>query len=265
MNQNRTVFDIDEETDAFYLQKAVEYHEWLIQQEAQPRLTRTPIFRDREDAERRLRADYFDDHFNHDDFAHLKILLESILSATNNFDDRRAIFTSEFEKRYWGQLLWSGELIMIHARRWLNKERDDEKEQLFWMEISMLSSLKHKNVVSLVGFCDENDEKIIIVKQDETKGSLSHYLSYPMLLTWVKRLEICVGVAHALSYIHYDEHGRRPLLPPPHPIIHPLPTPPWPPQPPILPPITIPPTHRPTPPPLLHSIHEYALRKMMTG
>ncbi|GJT99979.1 ALP1-like protein [Tanacetum coccineum] len=34
----------------------------LIQQEAQPRLTRTPIFRDREDAERRLRADYFDDH-----------------------------------------------------------------------------------------------------------------------------------------------------------------------------------------------------------
>ncbi|GJX02470.1 ALP1-like protein [Tanacetum coccineum] len=62
MNQNRTVFDIDEETDAFYLQKTVEYHEWLIQQEAQPRLTRTPILRDREDAERRLRADYFDDH-----------------------------------------------------------------------------------------------------------------------------------------------------------------------------------------------------------
>nr|GEW70152.1 putative nuclease HARBI1 [Tanacetum cinerariifolium] len=65
MNQNqigRTVFDIDEETDAIYLQKAIEYHEWLLQQEAQPRLTRTPIFRDREDAERRPRVDYFDDH-----------------------------------------------------------------------------------------------------------------------------------------------------------------------------------------------------------
>nr|GEX31237.1 protein ALP1-like [Tanacetum cinerariifolium] len=44
--------------------KAIEYHEWLLQQEAQPRLNRTPIFRDREDAERRLRADYFDDHCN---------------------------------------------------------------------------------------------------------------------------------------------------------------------------------------------------------
>nr|GEY87409.1 protein ALP1-like [Tanacetum cinerariifolium] len=65
MNQNqigRTVFDIDKESDAFYLQKAIEYHEWLLQQEAQPRLTRTPIFRDREDAERCLRADYLDDH-----------------------------------------------------------------------------------------------------------------------------------------------------------------------------------------------------------
>nr|GEX98060.1 hypothetical protein [Tanacetum cinerariifolium] len=68
MNQNqigRTVFDIDEESDAFFLQKAIEYHEWLPQQEAQPRLTRTPIFCDREDAERRLRADYSDDHCNY--------------------------------------------------------------------------------------------------------------------------------------------------------------------------------------------------------
>nr|GEW17630.1 protein ALP1-like [Tanacetum cinerariifolium] len=59
MNQNqigRTVFDIYEENDTFYLQKAIEYHEWLLQQEAQPRLTRTPIFRDHEGAERRLRA-----------------------------------------------------------------------------------------------------------------------------------------------------------------------------------------------------------------
>nr|GEU84690.1 hypothetical protein [Tanacetum cinerariifolium] len=67
MNQNqigRTVFDTDEENDAFHFQKAIEYHEWLLQQEAQPRLTRTPIFHDREDAERRLRADYFDDHCN---------------------------------------------------------------------------------------------------------------------------------------------------------------------------------------------------------
>nr|GFD16720.1 protein kinase-like domain, phloem protein 2-like protein [Tanacetum cinerariifolium] len=55
-----------------------------------------------------------------------------------------------------------GPLIDIRARRF-NKGRYD-LEQLFWMDMSMLSTLKHKNVVSLVGFCDENDEKIIIIK-----------------------------------------------------------------------------------------------------
>ncbi|GJQ99863.1 kinase-like domain, phloem protein 2-like protein [Tanacetum coccineum] len=136
------------------------------------------------------------------EFAHLIVPLESIISATNNFHEENAIVENGFEKRYKGQLLWSGELIDINARR-LNKKNND-REQLFWTDISMLSTLKHKNVVSLVGFCDENDEKIIITRHN-TRGMLNNYLSDPMLLTWVRRLEICVGVAHALSCIHYDE------------------------------------------------------------
>ncbi|GKB76657.1 kinase-like domain, phloem protein 2-like protein [Tanacetum coccineum] len=142
--------------------------------------------------------------FSPDDFAHLKIPLESILSATDNFADENGIGTGGFGNHYKGQLLWSGELIDIHAQRF-TKEWDDEKEQQFWMEIFMLSTLKHKNLVSLVGFCDENDEKIIIIRR-ETRGSLVNHLSDSKRLTWVRRLEICVGLAHALSYIHYDEH-----------------------------------------------------------
>ncbi|GKC59388.1 kinase-like domain, phloem protein 2-like protein, partial [Tanacetum coccineum] len=108
-----------------------------------------------------------------------------------------------FGKRYKGQLLWSGELIDITARRLINKEWD-KKEKQFWTEISMLSSLKHKNVVSIVGFCNEVGSETIIYKH-ESRRRLDGYLSNPVLLTWVKRLEICVGIAHALSYIHYDE------------------------------------------------------------
>ncbi|GJS43574.1 kinase-like domain, phloem protein 2-like protein [Tanacetum coccineum] len=140
---------------------------------------------------------------NHDHLAHLKIPLEDILSATNNFGENKFAGTGGFGNHYEGQLMWSGELIYVHAQRW-NKEWD-EKEQQFWMEISMLSSLKHKNLVSLVGFCDEDGEKIIIYKY-ETMCSLENYFSDTMMLTWVRRLEICVGLAHALSYIHYDEH-----------------------------------------------------------
>nr|GEY34686.1 protein kinase-like domain-containing protein [Tanacetum cinerariifolium] len=134
--------------------------------------------------------------------AHLKVPLESIISTTNNFAEENLCLQDEFEKRYKGQLLRFGELIDITARRF-NKERTDTEHQ-FWTEISLLSNLKHKNLVSIVGFCDENDEKIIIYRH-ETRGMLNEYLSDPMLFTWVRRLEISVGIAHALSYIHYDE------------------------------------------------------------
>ncbi|PWA83817.1 protein kinase-like domain-containing protein [Artemisia annua] len=148
---------------------------------------------------------------NHEDFAHLKIPLESILSATNNFAKEKIMYTDyidDFEKRYRGQLLWSEEMIYVIVRR-LVKEQDGVEQQ-FWMEISMLSSLNHKNLVSLVGFCDENDEKIIVIKSLDgltwlTRGSLNRYLGNPILLTWVRRLEISVGIAQALSYIHYDD------------------------------------------------------------
>ncbi|GJU10051.1 kinase-like domain, phloem protein 2-like protein [Tanacetum coccineum] len=136
------------------------------------------------------------------DFAHLKIPIEDILSATNNFADENVIETADFGNIYKGQFLWSGELINISARR--IKTQRKQAEQEFWMEISMLASLKHKNLVSLVGFCDENDEKVII-NMNETRGWLDEYLSNSMSLTWVRRLEICVGLAHALSYIHHDE------------------------------------------------------------
>ncbi|GKD31782.1 kinase-like domain, phloem protein 2-like protein, partial [Tanacetum coccineum] len=134
------------------------------------------------------------------EFAHLKVPFENILSTTNNFTQENIISYTGFARDYRGQLLWSGELIDITARRW--NEQGNENE--FWMEISMLSTLKHKNLLSLVGFCDENGKKIIITRND-TRGSLKNYLSDPILLTWVRRLEIYVGLAHGLSYIHYDE------------------------------------------------------------
>ncbi|GKA17592.1 kinase-like domain, phloem protein 2-like protein [Tanacetum coccineum] len=139
---------------------------------------------------------------NPDDFAHLKIPLKNILSATNNFAKENFMGEAAFGNHYQGQLMWSRRLIKIHAQRFTKEW--DEKEQQFWMEIFMLSTLKHKNLVSLVGFCDENDERIIIIKL-ETKASLDNYLSDTLKLTWVRRLEIGVAIAHALSYIHYDE------------------------------------------------------------
>ncbi|KAI3810574.1 hypothetical protein L1987_20194 [Smallanthus sonchifolius] len=136
-------------------------------------------------------------------FVHLQIPLEKVLEATNNFHHDNIIGHGGFGPAYKGQLLRSGELMKIAVLRLDRKHGEGDIE--FWTEITVLSDLKHPNLVSIVGFCDEKDEKIIITTY-EARGSLKEHLNSSNL-TWTQRLKICVGVARALSYLHYDE-GR---------------------------------------------------------
>ncbi|GKF07627.1 kinase-like domain, phloem protein 2-like protein [Tanacetum coccineum] len=96
-------------------------------------------------------------------------------------------------------MLHSGQFIDIVARG-INRKYQKDENKKFRIEKSMLSSLNHANLVSVIGFCDEY---MITVYKKEANGSLNKYLS-DQTLTWIQRLKICLGVANALSYIHYD-------------------------------------------------------------
>ncbi|KAF5790178.1 putative protein kinase RLK-Pelle-CrRLK1L-1 family [Helianthus annuus] len=135
-------------------------------------------------------------------FAHLQIPLEDVLNATNNFHHDNIIGRGGLGHVYKGQLQRSGELIKISALRLDCKHGGGVVE--FWTEVSMLSDLKHPNIVSIVGFCYEKNERIIVTMYEAKNGSLKEHLSNPNL-TWTQRLKICVGVARALSYLHYDQ------------------------------------------------------------
>ncbi|GJY26039.1 hypothetical protein Tco_0400765 [Tanacetum coccineum] len=64
--EHNNLSEVDDETDVYFIMQAYEYHEQLRQEETQPRLPRNLIHHDREGAEERLMADYFDDHFQPD-------------------------------------------------------------------------------------------------------------------------------------------------------------------------------------------------------
>ncbi|MFS7990887.1 putative protein kinase RLK-Pelle-CrRLK1L-1 family [Helianthus anomalus] len=136
-------------------------------------------------------------------FAHLQIPLEDVAKATNNFHHDNIIGHGGVGIAYKGRLLWSGKSMEITARRFDCKHGDGDLE--FLAEISALCDLKHKNLVSIIGFCDEIDEKIIVTTY-QANGILGQYLN-SLNLTWKQRLRICLGVARALSYLHYDK-GR---------------------------------------------------------
>ncbi|MFS7936527.1 putative protein kinase RLK-Pelle-LRR-VI-2 family [Helianthus anomalus] len=71
----------------------------------------------------------------------------------------------------------------------------------------MLSSCKHPNVASLLGFCDE-DSEMILVFECSFKETLYDYLGSTRKtfnLTWEQRIRICLDIAHGLRYLQNME------------------------------------------------------------
>ncbi|KAJ9538351.1 hypothetical protein OSB04_031084 [Centaurea solstitialis] len=138
------------------------------------------------------------------EFQHLKIKLEEIKSATDNFGDDNLIGRGGFGKVYKGTISHSTGQRMAAFKRLDSKLGQGNSE--FWKEITMLSRYTHENLVSLLGYCDEGDEKILVYEY-ASRGSLDRHLR-DAALTWIQRLGICLGAARGLSYLH-DPKGTQ--------------------------------------------------------
>ncbi|KAI3796014.1 hypothetical protein L1987_38675 [Smallanthus sonchifolius] len=131
-------------------------------------------------------------------FEHLKIQLQAIKSATNNFADESCIGSGGFGKVYKGKIAGLYGQTMVALKRLDRKFGQGNRE--FWKEIMMLSLYKHENIVSLLGFCDDSGEKILIYQYVPNR-SLDLYLNSDKL-RWIARLKICIGAARGLAYLH---------------------------------------------------------------
>ncbi|KAM0070142.1 putative protein kinase RLK-Pelle-CrRLK1L-1 family [Helianthus debilis subsp. tardiflorus] len=75
----------------------------------------------------------------------------------------------------------------------------------------MLSKYKHVNLISLLHFCIEGDEMILVYEYD-SRGSLDRYLTDASTLTWIRRLKICFGAARGLHFLHDPEETQQRVL-----------------------------------------------------
>ncbi|KAJ9537439.1 hypothetical protein OSB04_030172 [Centaurea solstitialis] len=140
----------------------------------------------------------------YDEFTHLKIQLEDIKSATDNFADNKVIGCGGFGNVYKGEISHSKGKSMA-AFKCLN-DRSAQGNTEFWREIMMLSRYAHENLVSLLGYCNEDGMKVLVYEY-ASRGSLDRHLS-SHTLTWAQRLRICLAAARGLSYLH-DHQGTQ--------------------------------------------------------
>ncbi|XP_023743705.1 uncharacterized protein LOC111891875 isoform X1 [Lactuca sativa] len=142
------------------------------------------------------------------DFRHLKIQLEEIKSATDTFDNNNFIGEGGFGKVYKGEISHSKGQSMVAFKRLDRSHGQGDPE--FLKEILMLSGYTHENLISLLGFCDEDGEKIIVYEH-AANGSLDRHLS-STTLTWRQRLKICLGAATGLCYLHHPKETQERVI-----------------------------------------------------
>ncbi|GAB2294162.1 hypothetical protein Dimus_028382 [Dionaea muscipula] len=87
----------------------------------------------------------------------------------------------------------------------LSGPRFKETRRGFHHLIEILTRIRHRNVVRLVGCCAEGPQPMVVLELVE-QGSLAGSLFDPnhrlFSLDWATRVDICIGVARGLSYLH---------------------------------------------------------------
>lgn len=143
----------------------------------------------------------------------MRFSLDEIKVATRNFWVGNLIGKGGYGNVYKGVLPDGTE---VAVKRFKNMSSTGEVD--FAHEVKVIASIRHVNLVSLVGYCVETSpmegcQRIIVcdlMKNGSLHDHLFGYLSHERKrLSWPTRQRIALGMAHGLDYLH---HGAQPTV-----------------------------------------------------
>nr|DAD29972.1 TPA_asm: hypothetical protein HUJ06_031440 [Nelumbo nucifera] len=122
---------------------------------------------------------------------------KELQEATDGFKD--LIGTGAFATVYKGALETSNLLNFVAVKKLDKLVRENQKE--FDAEVSAIGRTNHKNLVQLLGFCNEGQHRLLVY-EFMNNGSLATFLFGSSRPNWNQRLRIAFGIARGLTYLH---------------------------------------------------------------
>ncbi|XP_076900762.1 uncharacterized protein LOC143555005 [Bidens hawaiensis] len=143
--------------------------------------------------------------------AFLRFSIEDIQLATWNFDVDLIIGKGGFGNVYKGHIFTRDTTPCFVAIKRLDTFSNQGAAE-FMTEIEMLTKARHHNLVSLIGYCSEINEKILVYEYMPI-GTVEHHLHKAGTpLSWMDRLKISIGAARGLQYLHSGVHTKQEII-----------------------------------------------------
>ncbi|XP_016466289.2 LOW QUALITY PROTEIN: G-type lectin S-receptor-like serine/threonine-protein kinase At4g27290 [Nicotiana tabacum] len=131
--------------------------------------------------------------------------LESILAATDNFSEENKLGRGGFGLVYKGKFQGGREIAIKRLSAQSSQGINEFKN-----EVILIARLQHRNLVRLMGYCVQGNEKILLYEYMPNK-SLDTFIfdeRNHALIDWKKRFDIISGIARGLLYLHHDSRLR---------------------------------------------------------
>eukprot|EP01018_Ginkgo_biloba_P017724 Gb_39652 [translate_table: standard] len=124
-----------------------------------------------------------------------------LATATNNFRPECLLGEGGFGRVYKGRLETTGQVVAVKQldRNGLQGNRE------FLVEVLMLSLLHHPNLVNLIGYCADGDQRLLVYEYMPLGSLEDHLHDLPPdkePLDWNTRMKIAAGAARGLEYLH---------------------------------------------------------------
>ncbi|PON72786.1 Mitogen-activated protein kinase kinase kinase [Parasponia andersonii] len=124
-----------------------------------------------------------------------------LAAATRNFRPECLLGEGGFGRVYKGRLESTNQVVAIKQldRNGLQGNRE------FLVEVLMLSLLHHPNLVNLIGYCADGDQRLLVYEYmslGSLEGHLHDISPGKKRLDWNTRMKIAAGAAKGLEYLH---------------------------------------------------------------